>query len=48
MSKRVFVGGLHHESDTFNPIITGRDEIRVTRKEGRYILKKVLISLIRE
>lgn len=25
MKKRVFVGGLHHESDTFNPIITGRD-----------------------
>ena len=31
MKKRVFVGGLHHESDTFNPIITGRDEIWVTR-----------------
>ncbi|MDT4761568.1 M81 family metallopeptidase [Sphaerochaeta sp. PS] len=33
MKKRVFVGGLHHESDTFNPIITGRDDIWVTRGE---------------
>ncbi len=28
---RVFVGGLHHESDTFNPITTGRDDIWVLR-----------------
>ncbi len=34
MKGRVFVGGLHHESDTFNPpIITSRDEIWVSRKE---------------
>ena len=33
MKKRIFVGGLHHESDTFNPIITGRDDIWVTRGE---------------
>ena len=33
MKKRIFVGGLHHESDTFNPIITKREEIWVTRKE---------------
>ena len=31
MKGRIFVGGLHHESDTFNPIITGRDDIWVTR-----------------
>lgn len=30
MSK-VFVGGLHHESDTFNPIVTGKKDIWVTR-----------------
>ncbi len=30
---RIFVGGLHHESDTFNPIITSREEIWVTRGE---------------
>ena len=28
---RVFTGGLHHESDTFNPLITGWDDIRVER-----------------
>lgn len=33
MKKRIFIGGLHHESDTFNPIITGRDDIWVTRGE---------------
>ena len=33
MKGRVFVGGLHHESDTFNPIITSREEIWVSRKE---------------
>lgn len=31
MGKRVFVGGLHHESDTFNPIVTGMDDIHVLR-----------------
>lgn len=29
--KRVFIGGFHHESDTFNPIVTGRDDITVRR-----------------
>lgn len=29
--RKVFVGGLHHESDTFNPITTGRDDIWVLR-----------------
>ena len=33
MKKRVFVGGLHHESDTFNPIITSKDDIWVLRKD---------------
>lgn len=32
--KKVFVGGLHHESDTFNPITTGRDDIWVIRGDG--------------
>ena len=31
MKGRVFVGGFHHESATFNPIITSREEIRVRR-----------------
>ena len=31
MKKRVIIGGLHHESDTFNPIITGRNDIWVLR-----------------
>ncbi len=31
MKKRVLVGGLHHESDTFNPIITSKDDIWVFR-----------------
>ena len=31
MAKRIAIGGFHHESDTFNPIITGRDDIRVSR-----------------
>lgn len=31
MTKRVLVGGFHHESDTFNPIITKRNDIWVTR-----------------
>ncbi len=29
--KRVIVGGLHHESNTFNPILTGWDDIRIRR-----------------
>lgn len=29
--KRVLVGGMHHESDTFNPITTGIDDIWVLR-----------------
>lgn len=31
MAKRVLVGGMHHESDTFNPIITGEKDIWVRR-----------------
>jgi microcystin degradation protein MlrC len=31
MKKRVVVGGLHHESDTFNPIVTGEKDIWVLR-----------------
>ena len=30
---RVLVGGLHHESDTFNPIITNSCDVRVIRGE---------------
>ena len=30
-TKRVLVGGMHHESDTFNPITTGPDDIWVLR-----------------
>lgn len=33
MKKRVLVGGMHHESDTFNPITTSRDDIWVRRGE---------------
>ncbi|MGD9927813.1 MAG: M81 family metallopeptidase [Sphaerochaeta sp.] len=40
MKGRVFVGGLHHESDTFNPIITSRDEIWVSRKEELFAKKE--------
>ena len=40
MKGRVFVGGLHHESDTFNPIITSRDEIWVSRKEDLFTKKE--------
>ncbi|AEC03005.1 M81 family metallopeptidase [Parasphaerochaeta coccoides] len=36
--KRVLVGGLHHESDTFNPILTGPSDIWVLR--GDEILKQ--------
>jgi len=31
MPKRVLVCGLHHESDTFNPIVTGKKDIWVLR-----------------
>jgi len=35
--RRVFVGGMHHESDTFNPIVTSREDIWVVR--GRQLLE---------
>ena len=35
--KRVLVGGMHHESDTFNPITTGPDDIWVLR--GKELLE---------
>jgi len=31
MKKKVLVGGLHHESDTFNPIVTSQKDIWVKR-----------------
>ncbi len=31
--KRVLVGGMHHESNTFNPILTGYKDIRIKRGE---------------
>lgn len=31
---KAVVGGLHHESDTFNPIVTGRKDIFVTRGDA--------------
>ena len=37
MKKRVLVGGMHHESDTFNPITTGIDDIWVLR--GKELLE---------
>ena len=37
MSKKVFVGGLHHESDTFNPITASEKDIWVLR--GHELLK---------
>ncbi len=33
MKGRILVGGLHHESDTFNPIITSKSDIWVRRSE---------------
>jgi Uncharacterized conserved protein len=33
MKKRAIVGGFHHESDTFNPIVTGRKDIFIVRGE---------------
>lgn len=44
MKGRVFVGGLHHESDTFNPIITDRSEIWVNRKEELFVTTRSAIS----
>ncbi len=37
--KRVLVGGLHHESNTFNPILTGWTDIRIRR--GTEITEKI-------
>lgn len=37
MKMRVLVGGMHHESDTFNPIITGKNDIWVLR--GKELLE---------
>jgi microcystin degradation protein MlrC len=34
VSKRVLVGGMHHESDTFNPIICGEKDIWVLRGQA--------------
>ncbi|MBK5200104.1 MAG: M81 family metallopeptidase [Spirochaetaceae bacterium] len=34
MKKRVLVGELHHESDTFNPIVTSKDDIWVYRGQN--------------
>lgn len=34
MKARIFVGGLHHESDTFNPIITTKEAIHVIRGQA--------------
>ncbi len=33
---RVFTGGFHHESDTFNPMVTGEREITVRRGKELY------------
>ena len=33
MAKKIAIGGLHHESDTFNPIVTGKKDIFVSRGE---------------
>ena len=37
MKMRILVGGMHHESDTFNPIITGENDIWVLR--GKELLE---------
>ena len=37
---RVLVGGLHHESDTFNPIVTGEKDIKVTRGSELLLSKR--------
>jgi len=44
MKGRIFVGGLHHESATFNPIITNREEIWVTRGEELLIKRQNSVS----
>lgn len=36
---KIFVGGFHHESDTFNPITTGKDDIKVRR--GNELLEEM-------
>ncbi len=52
MKHRVFVGGLHHESDTFNPIITSKKDIWVLRGEqllsdkGRGSINGIINTLI--
>lgn len=51
MSRKVFVGGLHHESDTFNPIVTSRSDIWVDEGEalldgkGRSAIRGVIDTL---
>lgn len=42
MKKRILVGGLHHESDTFNPIITNKDDIWV--KRGNQLIEQIGID----
>lgn len=37
--KRVVVGGMHHESNTFNPILAGWQDVRV--KRGKQMLEKI-------
>ncbi|MBK5201369.1 MAG: M81 family metallopeptidase, partial [Spirochaetaceae bacterium] len=39
MRKRVLIGGLHHESDTFNPIITSEEDIWVYRGQELLVHK---------
>ncbi|WP_320129315.1 M81 family metallopeptidase [uncultured Sphaerochaeta sp.] len=34
MKKRVLVGGMHHESDTFNPILCGKKDVWVLRGQA--------------
>ena len=36
---KIFVGGFHHESDTINPITTGKDDIKVRR--GNELLEEM-------
>lgn len=44
MKKKVFVGGMHHESDTFNPIVTGENDIWVLR--GQALLENISQSSV--
>ncbi|MGH0053680.1 MAG: M81 family metallopeptidase [Sphaerochaetaceae bacterium] len=44
MKGRIFVGGLHHESDTFNPIITGKEDIWVTRGKALLVKEESSVS----